>query len=62
MARQMRGMTDKQVKVMMKLATTAQKGARAVSRVKAFMSSRAALLIALAVLVLAFVLQWTGVM
>ncbi|KAF5825963.1 hypothetical protein DUNSADRAFT_5646, partial [Dunaliella salina] len=62
MARQMRGMSDTQMNIMLKVATTAQKGARAFSKARAFLASRAALVIAILVLLLAFLLRWLGYM
>lgn len=62
MAKQMRGMSDTQMNVMLKVANTAQKGARAYSKAKAFLASRAALVTAILILILAFLLRWLGYM
>jgi len=62
MAKQMRGMSDTQMNIMLKVATTAQKGARVYAKARAFLASRAALVIAILVLLLAFLLRWLGYM
>jgi len=62
MAKQMQGMSDTQMNMMLKVANTAQKGARVYSKTKSFLASRAALVVALVVLLLAFLLRWLGYM
>lgn len=68
MAKQMRGLSDTQMKVMVRVAGFAQawrkraaQGARALKRTREFAASRAALVIALAVLVLAALLRYFGI-
>jgi hypothetical protein len=62
MAKQMGGMSDAQMKVMMKAATTIQAGMRSFQKAKQFMVSKAALVVAVAILILAVVLRWLGIM
>lgn len=62
MAKQMRGMSDTQMNMMLKVANTAQKGARVYSKVKAFLASRAALVLAIVILIIAFLLRYFGIM
>ncbi len=62
MAKQMRGMSDTQMNLMIKVATTAQKGARVYRKARAFLASRAALVLAVVVLLVAFLLRWLGYM
>ena len=61
-AMQMKNMNENQVKMMMKAASVVQGGARLMQRVKAFLLSNAALVVAFAVILLAVTLRWLGVM
>ena len=62
MAKQMRGMSDTQMNLLFKVATTAQKGARVYTKARSFLASRAALVIAILVLILAVLLRYLGYM
>ena len=59
---QMKGMSDTQMKVMMKAATVVQKGAKAVQKTREALLSRTALLVAIAVVLLALLLRYLGIM
>jgi spore maturation protein SpmA len=58
----MKSMDDKQLKMMIKAAGFLQGGARVVQRIKAFLFSNAALVVAVVVILLAILLRWLGVM
>ena len=60
MAKQMRGMSDTQVNLLLKAGGVAQKGARAYSKARAFVASRMMLVIAVLVLLFAFFLRYMG--
>ena len=62
MAAQFKGMSDTQMKMMLKAANVVQGGARAVQRVREFVLSRTALMLALAVVLLAVLLRHLGIM
>lgn len=62
MAKQMKNMSDTQVKVMMKAANVVQGGVKAVKKTKDFFMSKNALLIALLIVILAIILRYLGVM
>ncbi len=62
MAKQMRGMSDAQVKMMVKAANVVQSGAKALRKTRDVLGSRAMLYVAIAVLVLAFLLRCFGIM
>eukprot|EP00798_Chlamydomonas_sp_ICE-L_P001542 gene1543-32922_t len=62
MAKQMKGMSDGQVKMMMKAANVVQAGSRGFAKVRDAVTSRSFLLISLLVLLLALLLRYLGVM
>lgn len=62
MARQVQSMSDTQLKLMTKAAVTMQSAARGVQKARAFLASRAALVVAVVVLLIALLLRYLGVM
>ncbi|GAX77330.1 hypothetical protein CEUSTIGMA_g4776.t1 [Chlamydomonas eustigma] len=62
MAKQMKGMNDSQMKMMLKAAQVVQSGAKVVQKTKDFILSKGALLLALLLLLIAVILRFFGVM
>lgn len=62
MAKQMQGMSDTQMKMMMKAAGAVQKGAQVVAKTKEFVTGRMGLVVAIAIILLAVLLRWLGIM
>lgn len=62
MAQQMKGMSDSQMKMMMGAANVMQRGANAFVKTKEALLSRSTLLVAIAVVLLALLLRYLGIM
>jgi lipopolysaccharide/colanic/teichoic acid biosynthesis glycosyltransferase len=62
MVKQLKGMSDTQLNMMVKATATIQKGAQAVKKAKDVVLSRAFLILAVLVLLLAFLLRYFGIM
>lgn len=62
MAKQMSGMSDTHMKLLMKATGAIQAGAKAVRKAKQFLASRTALVIGIIILVVAVLLRWFGIM
>ena len=58
----MKSMDDKQFKTMMKAASVFQGGVRIVQRIRTMLLSHAALVVAVAVILIAVLLRWLGIM
>lgn len=62
MVKQLKGMSDTQLNMMVKATATLQKGARAVKKAKEVVLSQAFLILAILVLLAAFLLRYFGIM